>query len=391
MKKAEHSENTRPRYPWIIGVVLTIFGIAVSFYLAYLHYAVHNDFTYASFCTYSKAVNCETVAESIFSVFAGVPVAVWGLLGYALVGAVCVMGLLPSAQGRRMWMALYVLSVVFCLVSILLFILSKLYIKSLCIMCLVSYGVNFGLLALAMHFRSHWKIPLWQGFKDDMSFLWARKKATISTGAVFIIAAVVLSVSYPRYWLVQHLPDPSKFSSGYTEDGHPWIGAEDPVVTIIEYSDYLCFHCRKANAFLRNLVERFPDKVRLVHYHYPQEKQCNPAVKEDGYHKGSCIMAVWANCAGKQGAFWKAHDALFQLSMIHGTISVEELAEKVGLDKDRMLQCVKDETVYREVSKDVLEGVKLEIEGTPFFVVDGETYTGQLPLKLLEERLGSIK
>ena len=193
MNNTDYVEPFRPRYPWIICAILTVFGFAVSYYLAYLHYAVHNDFTYTSFCAYSKAVNCETVAESIFSVFAGVPVAVWGMLGYVLVGAVCVMGLLPDARGRRMWMTLYVLSVIFCLISILLFILSKLYIKSICIMCLVSYGVNFALLALAMHFRSHWKIPLWRGFKDDLSFLWARKNITIATGAAFIIAAIVLT------------------------------------------------------------------------------------------------------------------------------------------------------------------------------------------------------
>ena len=102
-------------------------------------------------------------------------------------------------------------------------------------------------------------------------------------------------------------------------------------------------------------------------------------------------MAVWANCAGKQGAFWKAHDILFQLSRTTGTITAEELAEKAGLNKDLMLQCVKDETVYKDVSRDVLKGLGLEIEGTPFFVVDGESYTGQLPLELLEEKLGPIK
>ena len=53
-------------------------------YLTYLHYKTYTDFAYSSFCALSKTINCDTVAQSPWSVAAGLPVSVWGIFGYLL-------------------------------------------------------------------------------------------------------------------------------------------------------------------------------------------------------------------------------------------------------------------------------------------------------------------
>ena len=390
MKKDYSEKTTLSLVPWYLGVGICGVGFCVSLYLAYMHHAVHTDFTYTSFCAYSKAVNCETIAESVFSVFLNVPIAVWGMMGYALMGAVCIVGMLRSTQGKRMWMILYVLTVISGLISFILFIISKFYIKSLCIMCLVSYGTNFAILALAMHFRSHRKIQFLRGLKEDIVFLMQRKGMTFSIIGILAGMTVILPFVYPQYWQSQKIMELSNLNHGYTQTGEPWIGAQEPILTIVEYSDYRCFHCRKAYYMMRSIIEKHPDKIRLVHRHFPMDKECNPIVNDD-YHKGACILAVWANCAGEQGAFWKMHELLYEVTRIKGKYAVTDLAAQLGLDVDKIETCMSDTEAYRHVSRDVDFGLKRKIEGTPFYEIDGETYTGYLPLEVLKKKLGALE
>ena len=59
-------------------VMLAMAGLADAIYLAVSHYRVYTDIGYRSFCAISKAINCDTVSQSAFSIFLGVPVPVWG-------------------------------------------------------------------------------------------------------------------------------------------------------------------------------------------------------------------------------------------------------------------------------------------------------------------------
>ena len=63
-------------------VFLTLAGLIVSLYLSYSHYRVYTDVGYKSFCAISKAINCDTVSQSAYSIFLGLPVPVWGIVGY---------------------------------------------------------------------------------------------------------------------------------------------------------------------------------------------------------------------------------------------------------------------------------------------------------------------
>ena len=76
------SMQRRPR-TITIALLLTAVGLLVSLDLMRLHYKVHTDPSYHSFCAMSDTFNCQTVAESQYAVFAGMPIAAWGALGYA--------------------------------------------------------------------------------------------------------------------------------------------------------------------------------------------------------------------------------------------------------------------------------------------------------------------
>jgi hypothetical protein len=70
-----------PVYLWTV-VFLAVAGLADSLYLAISHYRVYTDINYRSFCAISRAINCDTVSQSRFSIFFDVPVPIWGVIGY---------------------------------------------------------------------------------------------------------------------------------------------------------------------------------------------------------------------------------------------------------------------------------------------------------------------
>ncbi len=63
-------------------LILILCGIVVSGYLSVSHYRVYTDIDYSSFCAISKAINCDTVSQSPYSIFLGIPVPIWGVIGY---------------------------------------------------------------------------------------------------------------------------------------------------------------------------------------------------------------------------------------------------------------------------------------------------------------------
>jgi uncharacterized membrane protein len=68
-------------YFWVV-VALAAAGLVDSIYLSVSHYRNYVDVGYSSFCALSRAINCDTVSQSPYAIFWGMPVPVWGVIGY---------------------------------------------------------------------------------------------------------------------------------------------------------------------------------------------------------------------------------------------------------------------------------------------------------------------
>ena len=146
MRKTE-AINTLPFpvYLWTI-ILLAVLGLADSIYLSISHYRVYTDISYSSFCAISKAINCDTVSQSSYSIFLGVPVPIWGTIGYTFFLLFLPVAASQAADKKRIWPLLLLVSLAFSIYSIILASISTFYIHSYCIMCIVSFGINFLLL-----------------------------------------------------------------------------------------------------------------------------------------------------------------------------------------------------------------------------------------------------
>jgi len=369
---------------WLTVLMLTGAGLADAIYLAVSHYRVYTDIGYKSFCAISRAINCDTVSQSPYSIFMGLPVPIWGVIGYMFL--LC---LLPLAAGRaaakkRIWALIFWIALVFSVYSLVLAFISSYVIGSYCIMCMVSYGVNLSVLFYSWMIRRRFSnCGLIADTREDLVFLW-KKKVTI--GLLFpacLTGVLLLWIFFPSYWHFQAPPLAAHVPTGITTEGHPWVGALEPVLEITEYTDYQCFQCKKMHYLLRRIVTEHADRIRIVHRNYPMDNKFNPIVKQP-FHIGAGKMALLALFAESKNKFWEMNDYLYSIAGQHNTIEIEALAQKLDLNASELARSLSDPGIRYKLQNDIQEGLKLGITGTPAYVIDGKVYLGQIPAKILQ-------
>jgi protein-disulfide isomerase/uncharacterized membrane protein len=373
-------------YYWTV-VFLAAAGLADSVYLSISHYRVYTDITYSSFCAISKAINCDTISQSPYSILVGLPVPIWGVAGYLCFLLLLACAKTPQADKKRIWSLLYLVSWVFSLYSLILAYISTTLIHSYCIMCIVSYAINFLLLFYSRMIRKRFDSgPFVTGLAADLLFLWNRKALAGGLLTSLLMVLILTWTFYPNYWHPDEPELATTINSGLTLDGHPWIGAENPKIVITEYTDYQCFQCKKMHYFLRQLIAQHPDKIRLVHRHFPMDHEFNPIVK-DPFHVGSGKMALMAIYATAKDKFWTMNDFLFKIARDRQDIKLKEIAEKVGIDYKELAWALNDKNTRYRLKHDIAEGLKSKINGTPAFFINGEVYLGQIPPAIIKKAL----
>jgi protein-disulfide isomerase/uncharacterized membrane protein len=389
------SQTTMTGRNWAVGLMalLSLAGLAVSVELTRIHYLTHTDPSFHSVCAMSEKVNCETVAQSPYSVFMDVPVSVWGMLGYAVFVALCLWGLSrkkPHPGFPRG--GLLIISAVFCVVSIILAIISFTKIDSICLFCFTTYGINAVLLVLCLLAAAGVEGGLFKAIWMDLSAAVARPYLLAFSLIGGLSIAAALNLFFPRYYHHLGWTDLPKLASGTTEQGHHWIGAEQPELIIEEFSDYECPHCRRAHKHVRSLAAAYPDKVRMVHRHYPLDNACNPAISSP-FHQRACELAIATECAADQGKFWEMSDAIFSIqdTMRVQNINLGKLAVQLGLDAGEFKKCLESDSAKHKVSRDIADGTRKGIQGTPTFYIDDQPFVGIVPELVLEQRVGSLK
>jgi uncharacterized membrane protein/protein-disulfide isomerase len=365
-------------------VFFALVGLIVSLYLSYSHYRVYTDVGYKSFCAISKAINCDTVSQSAYSIFFGLPVPVWGIVGYIFFMLFLLFAKNKDAGNKRVWTLLFLIAAAFTLYSIALAAISTFYIHSYCIMCLVLYAVNLLLLFYTRMIRSRFKSSgLIDGLKADIRFLKAKRSSVLGLFAPFFGGIILLLIFFPAYWQFDPPALLSNANSGITTDGHPWIGAENPKLIITEYTDYKCFQCKKMHFFLRQLIAKHPAKIRLVHRNFPMDHTVNPIVKEP-FHIGSGKMALMAIHAASQNKFWQLNDILFEMAGEGDVIDVAELAAQLGMDPKTLASSLNDPAARQLLQHDILSALKLQISGTPAYVIKEKVYLAQIPPEIIK-------
>jgi protein-disulfide isomerase len=164
-------------------------------------------------------------------------------------------------------------------------------------------------------------------------------------------------------------------------NGAPVRGTADAPVTLVEFSDFHCPFCKRAQATLKQVIERYPDKVKHVYRDFPVDK----------LHPQARAAHEAARCAQDQGKFWEYHDVLFLRAPKAEPRDLRRYAEQVGLDMPKFEACVSARSHRATVQKEVEEATKLALNGTPAFFINGRPLQGAQPLeafaRIIEEEL----
>ncbi len=365
-------------------LILTLCGIVVSGYLSVSHYRVYTDIDYSSFCAISKAINCDTVSQSPYSIFSGIPVPIWGVLGYIFLLATLLLSFDIKSKIIIIFHTLFFIGILFSIISIFLGILSAVKIHSYCLMCIVTYGINFMLLYMIWLMKQRFEKKNWRTAISDNIIFWKSSKArAFKYYSPLIVLTIVLMIFIPKYWNMSYVDSGKQIiTTGLTEDGDPWIGAQTPELTIIEYADYMCFQCKKMHFFLRNLISQHPEKIRLVHKQFPMDKKFNPIIEEN-FHSGAGVLSLIAIYAIKKNKFWELNDYLYHYDMNKGAIYLRQIAKETGLDLDALKTGIHELEIKQKLKKNILSGLRRNISGTPSYVINNKVYTGQIPSNIL--------
>lgn len=194
-----------------------------------------------------------------------------------------------------------------------------------------------------------------------------------------------------RVWFVEelrsrariedHLQPPPVVRADVSIDGAPVRGEASAPVTLVEFSDFHCPFCRRVQTTLKELLDRYDGKLKLVYRDFPL----------DSLHPHARRAAEAARCAHDQGKFWAYHDALFANAPRASSEDLRRYAGQVRLDVEKFDACVLSGVHRATVQHDVDEGTRLGVNGTPAFFINGRLITGAQPLeafvRLVEEEL----
>ncbi len=143
-------------------------------------------------------------------------------------------------------------------------------------------------------------------------------------------------------------------------------GPHDAPVTLVEYGDYECPYCGRAEPVIRELLDNFGDDLRYVWRHLPLSD----------VHPDAQNAAEASEAAAAQGAFWEMHDKLIHHQDQLGAPDPERHAEELGLDVERFRDEMRRRVYAPRVAEDVASADESDVAGTPGFFINGRRHRG---------------
>ena len=161
----------------------------------------------------------------------------------------------------------------------------------------------------------------------------------------------------------------------------PTIGAEQAKILLVEFSDFQCPYCAQAHKTLKQFMAKHQDEVKLVFKHFPLTD----------IHREAVVAAKAAWAAFEQGKFWQYQDALFDNQQKLGEEFYVATAEALNLNVEQFNRDRNSPGADIAIQKDMALGGSLGINGTPFFVMNDQLFTGAVKLSDMDAILAKVR
>jgi len=388
---------TRSRAPWFAAFALLGLGFATA--ATWVHYKIINDPTYASFCDVNATFNCTDAYTSRFGAFAGVSVALFGLLFFA--GILVLIALCAQSRASLENLPGYVFASSTIGLAVVLYLAYASYVilHVVCLLCAGTYVAVIGLFLISGASTKFPMTSLPMRMLSDLQLL-VRTPRALTASVVFVVAAVAAIVVFPE----QHVSAATEPSAGSPQaaatQALPAVTAEQQqqleayllaqprkvvmapsdgaAVVIIKFNDFQCPGCgqtyRDYKPVLAKWAKEQPGKVKFILKDYPLERECNAFIGQD-LHSGACEAAVAVRLAREKGKEEAMEDWLYSNQPAMNPDTVKKAAASVA-----GVSLAEFEKRYAStlelVKADVAQGAQLKINGTPTFFVNGMQLPG---------------
>lgn len=143
-------------------------------------------------------------------------------------------------------------------------------------------------------------------------------------------------------------------------DDQPTLGSQTAPVTIVEFTDLQCPSCANTHPVVEKLVKEYEGRVRLVVRDFPLE-----------YHMNAYKAAEAAEAAREQGKYWEYISLLLRNQSQLGVGKLKEYASQLALDRKKFDAALDSGKYADKVQRDIQDGLRLGINGTPTIFVNG--------------------
>lgn len=371
-------------------LAFSLLGLGASIVSSYVHYKLLTDPTYVSFCDVNSQVSCTQAYLSQYGSFVGVPVALGGVIFFAVAAALS--GLAGSRTSRARDNApgyIFVWSTIGLAFVMYLAWASYVVLGLFCILCAITY---VSVIALFIISGGATKYPM-----TSMPGRAARDLRTLVSSPVALVMLLVIGVgsvaliaSFPSetsaqaaqeeaYTTYQPLTEQQRGQLEAWWAVQPKVDIPVPAdegtkVLIVKFSDYQCPGCRSAYEALKPVLAKYEGQgVQLVKKHYPLESECNPGIQMGAPHYGSCEAAAAYEMAKGTPHLAKMDEWLFdnQQTLTKDSVrrGAEEIAGITNYDE-------RYEATLETVKTDAGLGKLLNVRSTPTIYINGRMLPG---------------
>jgi len=110
------------------------------------------------------------------------------------------------------------------------------------------------------------------------------------------------------------------------------------------------------------LLEKYPTDLKVVFKNFPLPN-----------HPFANKASIAALAAGRQGKFWEFHHRLFEAVSSLSDGKIQDIAKELGLDTERFNRDLSDLSIQNLINRDLTEGMKAQVQGTPALFVNGKS------------------
>lgn len=365
-------------------------------YLLVQHYKMKFGMAAAqSVCNISEAFNCDAVNMSSYSVFIGAPIALWGLIANLLLALLFFRFFLDSSAPHSTQRFALLWSGLILLASVVMGSISSFILGTYCLFCIGAYVMSLITFVIAFIVTprpflvpAEWRSLFRFGEQGSASLL--IYFLAIPLGSLMINSMIITSYSKDLDILVQESILEWKRNPQVEFDLKQTLemgaSADEAIMTIVEFADFNCIHCKMAAPSLHAFVQS-KNKVRFIFQNYPLDGNCNPAIQGPGR---SCQSAKATLCAEEQQKGWQVHQWLFD----HQGENIADLASQLikahKLDENQFKNCLEAGSTHEAILYQASQGQKAQIRGTPAIFVNGRLMPrGQL-IPVLEAAYQSL-